>query len=63
MNIPTPMWGTARGSKNFNHSRGEVRSFLQSCANYWLREYHFDGLAHGCHQQSDLLAGRSGPGA
>lgn len=32
------------GSKNFNHSRGEVRSFLQSCANYWLREYHFDGL-------------------
>lgn len=32
------------GSKNFNHSRGEVRSFLQSCANYWLQEYHFDGL-------------------
>jgi len=32
------------GSYNFNHSRGEVRSFLQSCANYWLSEYHFDGL-------------------
>lgn len=32
------------GSCNFMHSRGEVRSFLQSCANYWLREYHFDGL-------------------
>ena len=32
------------GSKNFMHSRGEVRSFLQSCADYWLREYHFDGL-------------------
>ncbi len=32
------------GSKNFNHSRGEVRSFLQSAANYWLSEYHFDGL-------------------
>jgi 1,4-alpha-glucan branching enzyme len=32
------------GSCNFIHSRGEVRSFLQSCANYWLKEYHFDGL-------------------
>lgn len=32
------------GSKNFNHSRGEVQSYLQSCANYWLKEYHFDGL-------------------
>lgn len=32
------------GSNNFMHSRGEVRSFLQSAADYWLREYHFDGL-------------------
>ena len=32
------------GSINFNHSRGEVVSFLQSAANYWLKEYHFDGL-------------------
>ncbi len=26
------------------HSRGEVRSFLQSSAYYWLKEFHFDGL-------------------
>ena len=32
------------GSCNFMHSRGEVRSFLQSAACYWLEEYHFDGL-------------------
>lgn len=32
------------GSKNFNHSRGEVQSFLQSCAYYWLKEFHFDGI-------------------
>ncbi|MDO5409746.1 MAG: 1,4-alpha-glucan branching protein GlgB [Lachnospiraceae bacterium] len=32
------------GSRNFMHSRGEVRSFLQSSANYWLKEYHVDGL-------------------
>lgn len=33
-------WGT----HNFNLARGEVRSLLQSAANYWLTEYHFDGL-------------------
>ena len=32
------------GSCNFMHSRGEVRSFLQSAAQYWLEEFHFDGL-------------------
>lgn len=33
-------WGTY----NFIHSRGDVCSFLQSAANYWLKEYHFDGI-------------------
>lgn len=33
-------WGTY----NFNHARGEVASFLQSSAYYWLKEFHFDGL-------------------
>jgi 1,4-alpha-glucan branching enzyme len=32
------------GSCNFMHSRGEVRSFLQSAAYYWLKEFHFGGL-------------------
>lgn len=32
------------GSFDFNHSRGEVRSFLQSAACYWLDMYHFDGI-------------------
>ncbi len=32
------------GSCNFMHSRGETRSFLQSSAYYWLKEFHFDGL-------------------
>ena len=32
------------GSCNFMHSRGEVRSFLQSCALYWIKEFHFDGI-------------------
>lgn len=32
------------GSRNFMHTKGEVCSFLQSAANYWLKEYHFDGL-------------------
>lgn len=33
-------WGTC----NFIYSRYEVRSFLQSAANYWLDKYHFDGV-------------------
>lgn len=32
------------GSCNFIHSRREVRCFLQSCANYWLKEFHIDGI-------------------
>ncbi len=32
------------GSCNFIHSRREVQCFLQSAANYWLEEYHFDGI-------------------
>lgn len=32
------------GSHNFIHSRGEIQSFLKSAANYWLTEYHFDGI-------------------
>lgn len=32
------------GSYNFNYYRGEVRSFLQSAAHYWVEKYHFDGL-------------------
>lgn len=32
------------GSFYFDHSKGAVRSFLQSAAAYWLDLYHFDGL-------------------
>ncbi|MGN0364019.1 MAG: 1,4-alpha-glucan branching protein GlgB [Bilifractor sp.] len=32
------------GSCNFNHSRGDVRSFLNSASEYWLKDFHFDGL-------------------
>lgn len=38
--VTTSEWG----SYNFIHAKGEVASFLKSCANYWLTEYHFDGL-------------------
>ena len=32
------------GSCNFDHKKGEVKSFLQSSAKFWLKEFHFDGL-------------------
>ena len=34
------------GSCNFMHSRGEVRSFLQSAGHFWLEKFHFDGLRY-----------------
>ena len=34
------------GSCNFMHSRGDVRSFLQSACAFWLDQYHFDGLRY-----------------
>ncbi len=32
------------GSCNFEHSRGDVCSFLNSASHFWLNDYHFDGL-------------------
>ena len=32
------------GSCNFMHSRGEVCSFLQSAADFWIEKFHFDGI-------------------
>ena len=42
---PHPAVGYSEwGSCNFMHSRGDVRSFLQSAQAFWLDQYHFDGL-------------------
>ena len=32
------------GSYNFNLSKGDVQSYLMSCAAFWLDAYHFDGI-------------------
>lgn len=32
------------GSHNFMYSRGETRSFMQSSLNFWLSDFHVDGL-------------------
>ena len=33
-------WGT----KNFMHAHGDVRSFLNSAADYWVSKFHCDGI-------------------
>ncbi|OUP66086.1 1,4-alpha-glucan branching enzyme [Pseudoflavonifractor sp. An176] len=48
------------GSCNFMHSRGEVRSFLQSAALYWLKEFHVDGLRMDA--VSNLIYWKGDPG-
>ncbi len=60
-NIGISEWG----SYNFMHSRGEVRSFLQSSANFWLSVFHFDGLridaiSHIIYWQGDSNRGENG---
>lgn len=56
------------GSCNFNFSRPEVRSFLQSAAHYWLDVYHFDGLRmdavrNALYWQGDEARGENPDGA
>ncbi len=53
------------GSCNFMHSRGEVRSFLQSSADFWLSVFHFDGLRMDAvsriiYRQGDSSRGENG---
>ena len=41
---PSDVSDSEWGSCNFIFARREVACFMQSAANYWLEEYHFDGL-------------------
>ena len=41
---PSDVSDSEWGSCNFIFARREVACFMQSAANYWLTEYHFDGL-------------------
>lgn len=47
----TPLYGGTDG--RFDYSQGAVRSFLQSAAGYWLKEYHADGLRIGLDKSVD----------
>lgn len=50
------------GSCNFNYFRGEICSFLQSAANYWLEEFHFDGIRMDAISNVIYWQGNSGRG-
>lgn len=41
---PSDVSGSEWGTHNFIFSRREVACFLQSAANFWLTEFHFDGI-------------------
>ena len=55
------------GSFNFDFTRPVVRSFLNSAAHYWLREFHFDGLrldavSNLVYPHGDSTKGENAPG-
>ena len=41
---PSDVGQSEWGSYNFNLSKGEVQSYILSCAAFWLEIYHFDGI-------------------
>jgi len=52
-----PHWGT----RKFDFTQGHVRSFLLSCARYWMEEFHLDGLrTDGVASMIDLNFGHEG---
>lgn len=59
---PTDAGYSQWGTKNFNFFRGEVRSFLQSAANFWLSEFHFDGIRMDAISNCIYWQGDSGRG-